>query len=141
MKWTPQRKAKTRQTNLRKRIAKKHNVDLDTPQISLFPELLEYAVNAEFTETIHANPDYFINGADPDVSHLPDENDWETYNSQRYAEDAEYRAYWQKKLDIDPEEQEQKLDEIKRLARDHVPAVLAEITKNAKKRMHQKGIQ
>ena len=66
----------------------------------LFCQDLIDAINAEFTETVESDTAYYIQGADVDVSHLPDPDAMDTYSSQRLWHDAAYRAHWEKKLNI-----------------------------------------
>ena len=99
-KWTPHRKAKTRRNNLLKRIQKKYGYDPSGAQPTLFDDDLLEAINVEFTKEVESNVAYYFEGATPDLSHLPDPDSMETYNSQRLWYDEEYRKHWEKKLNI-----------------------------------------
>ena len=100
MKWSKERKAKTRRRNLRKRIEKKYGYDPNNPQRILFQDAVVRKINAEFTEQVEANIAYYYEGEAPDLSHLPDPDSMDTYNSQRLWYDAAYRRHWEKKLNI-----------------------------------------
>ncbi|MXV82906.1 hypothetical protein F4Z98_05975 [Candidatus Poribacteria bacterium] len=98
--WTAERKAKTRRANLLKRIQKKYSYDPNNPQAALFEADRQKAINAEFTAECEKNVAYYFEGAPVDLSHLPDPDSMDTYNSQRLWHDAEYRKHWEKKLNI-----------------------------------------
>lgn len=98
--WSAERKAKTRRSNLQKRIEKKHGYDPDSPQLALFEEDRQQAINAEVTEQVEANVPYYFEGAPVDLSHLPDPDSMNTYSSQRLWHDEKYRRHWEKKLNI-----------------------------------------
>ena len=66
----------------------------------MFEEAVVRKINAEFTEQVEANIPYYYDGEAPDLSHLPDPDSMDTYNSQRLWYDAEYRRHWEKKLNI-----------------------------------------
>jgi len=59
-KWSRRAKIRNRQRLLRGRIEKKHGYDPDRP--TLFDKDLRDAIEKEFQERIHDNPDYFIKG-------------------------------------------------------------------------------
>ena len=59
-KWSKKAKIRNRQRLLRKRIEKKHGYDPNRPD--LFDGEILLAIEADFQEAIHDNPDYFIKG-------------------------------------------------------------------------------
>ena len=59
-KWSKKAKIRNRQRLLRKRIEKKHGYNPNRPD--LFDGEILLAIEADFQEAIHDNPDYFIKG-------------------------------------------------------------------------------